>query len=458
MDELSQVEQEQETPIEREPVTGPLVPRWFKVGFYVFFVPLGVLAVWSIVQSLRTQHALSAAIHLLRGGLTSEVETLADPKAQQALAVMKRKPAYSFLYCNQEILQNEADDPRMARALSLRKALDWGSVSLQREVIGRIVAHMDDRGYLDGSFQITPEMLTVLQDMVRQRRNTPGMTYAEDRITAVLQWLAEGRPTPPLGREKVQLNALLWQLQKKLYVGRDAKTLELLRDEWQNADDPVARSAAAKFTTMLAGGRTELTAQEAQYVARQADRYEKMYRAGMARLSEASSLMLQEVLSRGIYLDHPHIFQFLTLLGSNFDRVRENVARGALDLRHNRYTVVYLSQFVRKATINPVMAVETERLTKEEHERLMTAQNVRRRRESVILLGQIGVDFMQHPDQYELGDADPHDFMQKHIIHTLQEVAEDADIADVVATTLEKLRAADAARPGGPRFFTAEGT
>ncbi len=172
------------------------------------------------------------------------MESLSSPEAQQALAVLRSSPRYAFLYCNQEVLQNEVNDPRMARALALQKALSWGDASMQRQVVREIADNMDDTGHLAPTFTITADMVDVLRAMVKERRNTPGMTYAEDRITAVLEWLAAGEPGPPTGPEKQRLQGLLSQLDKRIYAGRERDAITVVQAEWKKSNDAVARSAA----------------------------------------------------------------------------------------------------------------------------------------------------------------------------------------------------------------------
>lgn len=456
MSDLSRVEQEQAVPLEREPALGPLVPRWFKVVFYGVFIPVSLLGVWGIAMSVLTQRALTEAVSTIRGGLVDRVQSLTSPEAKQPLDVMRKEARYAFLYCNQEILQNEVNDPRMARALALQKALNWGDVSAEREVVGQIIQHMDDTGHLLPGFQVTPDMLAVLKRMVEERRNTPGLTYAEDRITAVLQWLAEGQPGQPIGPEKQRLNGLLGQLNKKLYVGKEAAALTDLIKEWKSSKDAPAASAAGKFQTMLTGKRIELSPDEAEYVTTQAADYQKRFQDGMTRLAQAARTMLDEVLRRNIYLDHSHIYQYLTLLGYELDPVRGNVVEGAWALRQNPYVAIYLAEFVRTTTINPVMAAETERLTKEEHERQMNAQNTLRRREAVRLLARTGMDYVAHPDQYSFGVADPDEFVREQIAHTLEEVADDETVADLAGPSLKALRDADANQSGAHKLFAPE--
>jgi hypothetical protein len=456
MSELSRVEQEQESPIEREQATGPLVPRWFMVGFMVLFIPLTLLGAVALGLSVHTQHALTGAVAVLRGSLSSQVESLSTPQAQQAMAVLRGSPVYAFLYCNQQVLQNEVNDPRMARALALRKALIWGDVSVQRQVVRQIADNMDDAGRLAPTFQVTPDMLDVLRKMVEQRRSTPGMTYAEERITAVLEWLAEGQPTPPTGTEKQHLDGLLEQLDKKVYVGTEQEAITELQQEWRKSDSPVARSAADKFAQMLRDKVTSLTPDEAAYVRQEADRYQGLYYGGMTNLAQAALDLLGEILKKDLYLDHPHIYQYLTLLGYQYDPVRSLVEQGAWDLRHIHFTILYLSDFVRTTTINPVMAVATERLTKEEHERQMEEQNTLRRREAVKLLGRIGLDYIAHRDQYTFSVPEKDEFVREHVTHTLEEAADDEAVADLAAPALKTLHEADAQQPADKRLFTSE--
>ncbi len=453
MSELSEVEQEQQTPLERERATGPLVPRWFKVGFYVLFIPLTILGAGWIGYSLHVQAKLTSAVDVIRGGLGSPVQSLSAPEEQQALKALSSSPRYAFLYCNQEILRNEDKDPRMARTLALQKALAWGTTSLQRQVVRQISEHMDDTGHLLPNFAITPEMLDVLKKMVQVRRNTAGMTYAEERITSVLEWLADGRPGQPTGRERQRLQGLLSQLDKKVYVGTERDAMTALQAEWAQSSDAVARKAAAAFQKMLDDQVTSLTPEEAAYVGKEADSYEQAYHAGMTNLAQASLDMLGQIVKENLFLDHPHIFQYLTLLGYQYDPVRALVVEGGWDLRHIRFTVIYLSEFLRTTTINPVMAVETERLTKEEHERQMVEQNTLRRRESAKLLGRIGLDYLAHRTDYHFDVPDQDEFVRERVIHALEESADDEAVADLVAPALKALHEADAKQPADLRLF-----
>ena len=116
-----------------------------------------------------------------------------------------------------------------------------------------------------------------------------------------------------------------------------------------------------------------------------------------------------------------------------------------------------LIRLASKTSINPVMAVETVRLTREEHERQMRRANSLRMRECVDLLGRIGVDYLENREDYPLPRADDaDDYMARYVVHPLESLSDEEGVADLASEALERMRAADAAVPGGPVLFTAE--
>jgi len=192
----------------------------------------------------------------------------------------------------------------------------------------------------------------------------------------------------------------------------------------------------------------------------EADRLEGTYEAGMTSLAQASRLVVEQIvglMEKGKRLDHPHIYQYLSLLNHRFSGVWEQTAEGAWLLRHNQFTIRFLSFFATKTTINPFLAVETLRLTREEHEREMRRANIRRMRRAVALLGRIGVDYIQNRDAYETIVRDPDEFVRRFVVGALVEVADEESIADLVEAALADMRAADASRPGGPLFASVLG-
>ncbi|MHC4593218.1 MAG: hypothetical protein ACYS8L_11080, partial [Planctomycetota bacterium] len=247
--------------------------------------------------------------------------------------------------------------------------------------------------------------------MVAERRANAGLTYVEDRITDVLDWLAKGHPGQPKGPEKRRLRALAELYAKRVFLGAEERALRVLMAEWRDDPDPVAQGAADAFDKMLAQQRTELSPEAEALCTQRADEWEQRYREGMTRLAQAGVRMTERILGEYMFVDHPHIYQCLTLLNHRFEEVRQAVAAEAWTLRHNQFTIRFLAYFATSTAINPFMAVETVRLTREENERRMRRAKDRRMREAVRLLGRIGVEYVEHPQDYDLGVRDPDEFV-----------------------------------------------
>jgi len=259
MSEPTSVEREQEAPLMREAATGPLLPRWFTTLFYVIFIPFCVYSVFYITNSLVMQHRLRAAIAVVKGSLETEPVDLRSTEGQAVLEVLKAQLLESFLYASQELLQDEEKDERMARALALRRAIGWGKVSAERDVIERILDNMEEDGSVDAGFTVDEQMQQILETMVAERRADPEMTYVEDRITDVLEWVAQGHPGQPKGPERRRLAALQEGYAKKVFQSAEAEALRQLAQEWAADPNPVEREAAAAFAEMLAQRRAELS-------------------------------------------------------------------------------------------------------------------------------------------------------------------------------------------------------
>jgi len=270
----------------------------------------------------------------------------------------------------------------------------------------------------------------------------------------VLAWLAKGHPGKPTGQERKRLSALQEQYAKKAFLGTEAAALKALAVEWAQDPDPTAKEAAAQFEKMLAGQRTELSEKAKALCAKRADEWEGRYRDGMIYVAGASRDMAAEIVRTGAFLDHPHIYQYVSLLEHRFDGVRREVAEGVWLMRHDRFTVRFLAESVRKTAINPFLAVPTQRLTREEREREMKRANERRMKEVVRLMGQLGVDYIEHPDDYKDMDKDPDEYVRKFIIGALLEVSDEPAISELVKEALTEMRQADQAQPRGPRLFT----
>jgi hypothetical protein len=330
-------------------------------------------------------------------------------------------------------------------------------VSERRSVVQQIAENMGDEGYLARDFTLTDEMRAVLAEMVAERRGDPEMTYAENRITDVLAWLVDEKRGRPQGPERRRLQSLVKQLEKALLTDGEIASLRKLAAQWQSgADEPGAREAADEIVRILDGEGGRLSEEARAYVSGRADYWEGLYRTAMGRLAEVSVQVLAELVGEGARIDHPHIYQYAGLLRHRFEGIRASVEEGTWLLRHSRFTTIFLSEFAETAAVNPVMATETSRLTKEEHERVMKRENTRRRSASIRMLGRIGVDYIKNPESYSLGVRDSDAFVQRYVVHTLEQIAEDDSVAEEVASSLAMLREADANRPGGARFFEQE--
>ncbi len=449
MSEMTETQQGHEARDVREPAAGPLLPRWFKVAFYGTLGPFSLFALVYIAQSLYVQQVMTSAVAVLKGDVAGQLSDLSAPQAQAAVDVLKRHPVRAFLYCNQELLQSEEGDPRMARALALRKAIAWGTTSTRRDTIRSVLAGMTDAGFVEADV-LDDQVKGILEGMIEERRASPEMTYAEQRITDVLVWLADGAVTRPTGVEKRRLGSLLAQYEKKAFVGEEAEALIALGAEWSGSSDAAAAQAAERFPEMLAGERSELPPEAAEFCAQRADHWEDMYHQGMLFLAEAGKAALQEALAGGRRVDHPHVYQYISLLGSRFDDLRSSASEGVWLLRHNYFCVRFLSYFASKTAINPVMAVETIRLTREEHEREMRHANARRMRECVQLLGRVGVDYVRNRDDYPLPQADDADeYVRKYVVHALEVLTDDERVGDLAQQALAAITEADSASPAG---------
>jgi hypothetical protein len=453
MSELSGIERQQEAPTMRERAAGPLLPRWFTTLFYAVFVPFCIFSVYDVVRSLRIQHALTGAIGTLLGNVAADAVSPDSEAGRKAMAVLQGRSLDSFLYLNQTLLQDPEQDDRMARALALRRAVDWGTVSAQRQVIGDVVAHMKDDGSVASDFVMAPSAVQTLDEMVQQRRAQPDLTFVEDRITDVLAWLAAGHPGQPKGTERKQLMALQKEYAKKFFAGAEAAALRALAADWQGDPDKVRQEAAAAFDQMLQGKSSSLSPEAQAMCSAAANDWESRYRDGVMDVAKASREMVADIVKKDVFLDHPHVYQYLGLLDYPYKEVRDQVVEGAWLLRHDRFTIRFLAYFGTKTTFNPFMAVETLRLTREEHERALRVANQRRMGEAVALLGRIGVDYIEHADAYAKLGKDADDYVRRFIIAALREVAEEPAIGPEAKKALAEMQAAVAAGPGRPDLF-----
>ncbi len=460
MSESSAVEQEQEAPVRREAAAGPLMPQWFIKGFYVVFTVFCIVSIFLIVNSVITQRSLTAALIVIGGDAENDAADPEGPEVAEAMNDLLARPRLAFLYLNQALLQPEHDDMRMAHVLALRKAIAWGENSARRDVIEKVLDNMDDDGQISADFSLTDDMREVLADLVAERRADTGMTYAEDQITEMLAWLADGYPGKPKGPEKRRLKAVGTEYGKEVFVGAEEDALEALAAEWGGSADPTKKGAARAFAVMLEKDRAQLDAAAEAACVEEAERWEGLYRAGIINIAEASRKTAEEIarlLATGEIgrLDHPHLYQYMSLLQHPFEEVRQQVAQGCWALRYNRFAFMFLSEFATRTAINPSMAVETARFTREEHEREMAKANRRRIQEAIDLLARVTIDYLQDPGPYVLNVADDDDFVRKQVVGRLQEIVDEETVGHLAEAALQRVREVDMARPDGPILFGA---
>ena len=453
MSEAADIEKEQETPQLRERATGRLIPLWAKATLFIVLGCLSAYAIVSTIWSLYVQHVLTDAVALIEGGMEAQVD-FDSQRYQQALDDLTWRPLDSFLYCNQELLQDEEDDPRMARSMALQKAVSWEVITKRRDTIRKITEEMDEGGGLNQSV-LTPDVVETLRNMVEERRAETELSYAEQRITDVLAWLIQEPRPLPKGFEKRRLESLLADFQKKDFVGPEVEAVEILITEWDNSDDPVRRDAVPHFRKMLQGEHTAMPDPSVALCRERADYWEQRYLNGMLALARAGKQMLTDIVNKNKWIDHPHIYQYISLLRHRGDRVREQISEGVWLIRHRYYTIRFLGTFAARTSINPVMAVETVRLTRDEHEREMRQANVRRVNECMQLLIRVGLDYLQNREQYELPRAEDQDaYVRRYVVHNLELLSEEPGLAQMAQAGLQRLREADKQLPGGPVLFT----
>lgn len=463
------------------------VPPWFVKMFYTVFVPFCIIGAIYIGHSMIVQSRLTTAVDTMEGDVGVDPDTALQ---QSAVADLATRPVFAFQYLNQSLLQDEDTDPRMARALALNKALEWGTISERRKIISDILAVMGESGDVPrDALRQDWDGRDGLREMIDYRRGLSNPTPAEQRITDVLMWVYEGRPTPPQGPEKRRIQALEKAYQKKSFARVEGGALEALMKEWtagqgvEGANAQVAARAAEAFGKMLAGEAVELDSEAAEFVRARSHEYELAYEEGMSRVARAARTMVNlfeatgnakylgwtpaadETPEERMFVDHPHVYQYVSLLGyrkdpkrpDRFKEVRELVADGVFAMRHRKFVLYFLREFSRKTAINPVMAVETERLTKEEHEREMRQINDERVVQSQRLMERIFVDYLANKGDYQFKDLDTEEerdeYVRAKLVHAMQDLVEDLKFGATAREHLRAMREAAAAAGQEDYYF-----
>lgn len=449
MEELDTPQEQPQEEVALE--TGRLLPRWATKLIYGLGVPWCVLSALYICYSAALQRRTVESLRLVSGRSLEEPLPLSDPGVRKGADALKAKPRDSLLYLIEELQQSERESPSMLKALALDKALRWGVNSDRRLLIQEILTHMDrDANFAEG-YELPRKHATVLKALIEERKKAAYTSYEDKKITQVLEWIAAGWKTSPEGREYRRVKSLQEKYAKRVFLGGEVDALERIVPQWRQKEKKLYREAAQKFEKMLEFVPCSLSPAERQLCERHRSEYKHHYMVGRRNLSELTYEFVKDVKSRGLFLDHPPIYVMASLLGSPYDAVRQNMKKCLLELRESRFVIEYLAEFARRSQINAIMAVETEMLTREEHEQLLREENDRRRKEVIPLLTTICMDWVEKRAQmdpedpnrenpFRLNVANPVDFFKFNFINALQ-VMDEEPFRSMAAQSLEEIRA-----------------
>ncbi len=424
---------------ERE--TGRLVPLWFSVLMYGVFVPWCIFSFLWIGRDMVIQHRIWAALRVLSGPWEGEMPAMDSAAVQGSMDVLGRVPRDGLLYILQELQQDEVRDRRMVRAIALRKAVGWAVESQRRRLFEELLANINDMGEMPDDYVLPQQDSEALLALVREREENPVASYEQTKITEVLRWIADGRRTPAMGPEKRRIRSLQVGYEKKRFFGAERRALKSLMREWAQSQDAARRSAAQEFAVMLEGRQTELSTEEAARCSQEADRLEETYMMGRRRLTEGLSHVAGIIEQQDIFVDHPHLWDLLRLLDHRDDVARRFIADAVVCMRGRKYTLIYLAEFILKDSVNPVMAVETARLTKDEHEQLLAQENRRRRLSCIEVARRIALEHCQRPFQIKgVTQEKQAAFLKDRVIGSLEAVAEDKQVGPRASEVLRELQ------------------
>jgi hypothetical protein len=280
--------------------------------------------------------------------------------------------------------------------------------------------------------------------------------YEEQKITGVVQWMAtvESERTPPTGTEKRRVKALQAKYEKKLFVDAEKEVLSEIQAAWAASEDDVKKEAAAEFAKMLEDEYADLPYEQEGVCKEAAHAWEEQYLRGVKRLSIVAGDLVGLIVDKEMKLDHPVINNLTRLLRERHKPARDNLKKAVFRLRYRKYTLLFLKDLIAKDRINPVMAVETKRLTKDEHEQLLRRQNHRRRVAIIDVIGDIVADYCETPfdvrrvpaasEEARLSEAEiqkrESDFVHECTIGALEEQRKDDEIGEMVREELPQLR------------------
>jgi len=446
MSDENTIEEQAPAAVEMELETGRLLPVWLTTLIYAFGLPWCAFAIVYIIWASVVQHKVVSAVDLI-AGKEGPVLSLSDPRMKEAVQLLSQNPKDGLLYILEELQQREIENPNMAKALALAKALRWGTDSARRQLFEELLSHMNLKGEFEEGYVLPEEHARTLRELIEERKAAALESYEEKKITEVLEWVAAGHKTPPKGPEYRRLMSLKTKYEKRRFQGKEIKALEDIIELWEQKQESVYQEIVAQFRKMLQGAAASLSP-EARAICEENRRlWEDKYLAGRANLAEVAYQLLEKILQERIFIDHPPIYVMIRLLDHRHKPVRESMAKCVMLLRKNRFTIEYLADAAKQATVNPVMAVETETMTQEEHEVLLIEANKRRRREAVKLLTEIALEWCRmraetgQENPFGLKVMDARKFFKDNVVEVFREIADHKDVKDLAQESIARLRA-----------------
>ncbi|MBS3763831.1 MAG: hypothetical protein KGZ25_11085 [Planctomycetes bacterium] len=501
--------------------TGALLPKWLSVTIWIVFGGWSIFALswmgYSIYIQRNTMHFLS----LVRGPWEDEIPEMDSEVIEKGVNFMMKKPRQSLLYVIQELLREKHKDPRMERAIVLRKAINWGVESKRRALFEVLLENISDEGEFPPNYELSDENKKILQRLVKERvlgaflkdvdlahkllyeptkewgfsrprmklfkslvenldldgdfvegyevpeelkdtlaavqkENTARYTksYEGQKITEVFQWIARGHKTRPEGPEKRRIHALLSTYEKHLFRDSEKEVLLELSEKWGNSKETLKRDIAANFKRILNDEPAVLTREQEKQCEQAAQEWENLYQKGRRRLCALELKFVRYIeehepvqgimILTGESLDHPEMWDMVQLLDEPYPGAREQLRDAVFRLRKHKYILIYLKQFIRKDSINPVMAVETTRMTQDEHEALLRRENYRRRLACIAVVGRIVRDYCKQPFDIkgvDLNRAEQREYFKERTVRALESVVEDRRVGEAAQKELQKIKA-----------------
>ena len=445
MSEEDTVEEQVQPVVEMELETGRLLPAWLTTLIYAVGLPWCAFAFVYLAWASIVQRKVVDAVHLI-SGRQAEAFSLSDPQMQAAIQILAENPKDGLLYILEELQQREPESPKMAKALALEKALQWGTDSARRQLFDELLSHMNPKGEFDEGYVLPEEHARTLTELIEERKADALESYEEQKISEVLEWVAAGHKTSPEGPEHRRLKSLQTKYAKRRFQGKEVRALEEIIEMWEQNKEGVYQQLVGQFRQMLEGSAASVSGDARVICEQNLRQWEDQYLAGRANLAEVAHQLLEKLVAGRKFIDHPPIYVMVRMLDHRHEPVRRSMAECARLLRKSRFTIEYLAAAAKQDTINPVMAVETETMTQEEHEAVLMEANRRRRREAVRLLTEIALEWCQMrakdggENPFDLKVQDAHKFFMDNVVEVFREIAEHEDIKDLAQESAGKLR------------------